>query len=79
MYYVYILKNNNSGKLYKGFTNDLRKRINRHNQNKVRSTKNKGLWELIYYEAFVNKTDALREENFLKTGKGRERIRYLLD
>jgi hypothetical protein len=35
-------------------------------------------WRLVYYEAFLSKTDARREELFLKSGKGRERIKYLL-
>jgi len=36
-------------------------------------------WTLIYYEAFLSKKDARREELFLKTGKGRERLTYLLE
>lgn len=35
-------------------------------------------WRLIYYEAFSDKEDATREEKFLKSGKGRERIQWLL-
>jgi predicted GIY-YIG superfamily endonuclease len=35
-------------------------------------------WLLVYQEAFANKTDARREELFLKSGKGKERIKYLL-
>ena len=79
MYYVYILRNTFNYKLYKGYTEDLRKRISEHNRNKVRSTKYKGKLILIYYEAFINKSDALREEKFLKTGKGRERLKFLLE
>ena len=33
---------------------------------------------MIYYEGFKNKMDAMVEEKFLKTGKGRERIKYAL-
>lgn len=77
-YYVYILKSFTSGKLYKGSTTDLRRRLQEHNIGKVRSTKHDKPWRLIYYEAFLNKTAARREELFLKTGKGRERIKYLL-
>lgn len=32
---------------------------------------------LVYYEAFLSKSDALREEKFLKSGKGKERVKYL--
>ena len=78
MFYVYILKSCKNSKLYKGVAEDLKNRILEHNSGKVRSTKNNRPWQLIYYEAFVNKTDAIREEKFLKSGKGRERLQYLL-
>jgi len=32
----------------------------------------------VYYQAFLNKKDAQTEEKFLKTGRGRERLKYLL-
>lgn len=79
MYYVYILQSTVTGKLYKGSTEDLKERFNNHNRGKVSSTKKGKPWKLIYYEAFMNKTDALREEKFLKSGKGRERIKYLFE
>jgi putative endonuclease len=77
MYYVYLLKSETNGKLYIGYSKDLKKRLLEHNSKVTKSTKSGIPWKLIYYEAFENKTDALREENFLKSGKGRERIKYL--
>ncbi len=79
MFYVYILKNEKNNKLYKGFTEDLKLRLKEHNSGNVKSTKSLRPWTLVYYEAFTNKTNALKEENFLKSGKGRERIKYLLE
>ena len=64
-------------KKYIGSTTDLRTRLKEHNSGKSNFSSKGILWKLIYYEAFLNKTDALREEKFLKTGKGRERIKYL--
>lgn len=78
MYYVYILQNS-KGKLYKGYSSDLKKRIVEHNSGKIRSTKNFKPWKLIYYEAFTSQKAARKEELFLKTGKGRERLKLLLD
>jgi len=78
MNYVYIIYSKILNKLYKGYTSDLKERIKNHNQGKVISTKSGKPWILIYYEAFLNKTDALIEEKFLKSGKGKERIKYLL-
>lgn len=77
MYYVYILKSLRNGKLYKGLTADLKRRFREHNSGKSTFTKNNGPWKLIYYEAFISEKDAGREELFLKSGKGKERIKYL--
>lgn len=78
MYYVYIIYSKKNEKLYRGSTQDLRERLRMHNRGDVQSTKVGVPWELIYYEAFASKSDARREELFLKSGKGRERIKYLL-
>ena len=78
MHYVYILRSEKNGKLYKGSTNDLQRRVREHNLGKSTFTAgNGGPWKLIYYEAFLSKRDARREELFLKTGKGKERIKHL--
>lgn len=39
----------------------------------VKTTKH-GHYELIYYEAYLNKQDALGREKFLKGGSGRKYI-----
>ncbi len=78
MFYVYILKNIKDNKLYKGMTSDLKRRVKEHNFGKSTFTRHGGKWRLVYYEAFLSEADARREELFLKSGKGRERIKYLL-
>ncbi|MFH1286954.1 MAG: GIY-YIG nuclease family protein [Candidatus Magasanikbacteria bacterium] len=78
IYCVYILWSKMLEKKYIGFTSDLRKRIKEHNSEEAVFT-SKGIpWQLIYYEAFHSKKDAVEEERFLKSGKGRDRIEYLL-
>ena len=74
MYYTYVIQSAKDGNLYTGFTGDLRKRFNEHNAGKVTSTKNRGPFELIYYEACLNEQDATAREKYLKTGMGK---RYL--
>ncbi|HPT40725.1 MAG TPA: GIY-YIG nuclease family protein [Candidatus Paceibacterota bacterium] len=78
MYYVYILYSDKSNKIYKGSTADIKNRLKEHNAGEVQSTKAFRPWQLIYLETFINKTDARKEELFLKSGKGRERVKYLL-
>ncbi len=73
MFYVYVLRN--KGKLlYTGFTYDLRKRFNEHNDGKAVYTKHRGPYELIYYEACLDENDACQREKYLKSGIGK---RYL--
>lgn len=78
MYYVYIIYSSSLDKKYIGSTSDLKKRIARHNSGRSVFTSKGDCWNLVYYEAFLSKRDALREEKFLKTGKGRERLNFLL-
>jgi len=76
MIYVYVLKSKKDGKLYIGHTNNLRNRVELHNNGKVISTKYRKPFELIYYEASYNKEDALIRERYLKTTYGH---RYILN
>ena len=66
MYYVYVLKSKIDKNTYTGYSGDLRARIESHNKGKSKSTKNRAPFELIYYEAFKNETDARRREQELK-------------
>ena len=81
MYYVYTLKSKKNGKHYTGFTKDLNRRIIEHNTNKNKKhfTSNNGPWELVYFEIFTTKTEAIKHETFLKTGKGREFLQSKLE
>jgi len=73
-YYTYILKSKKDGKLYTGFTNDLRKRLLQHNEGKSIYTKGKGPFDIIYYEACLLEEKARSRELYLKSGMGK---RYL--
>lgn len=74
MYYTYVLQSKKDGKWYTGAMDNLRKRLIEHNTNLVRSTKGRGPFEIIYYEACLNQHDAFVREKYLKTGIGK---RYL--
>lgn len=74
MYYIYVLRSLVDKHMYTGYTDDLRKRFNRHNKGLISSTKQRTPFELVYYEACCNQQDATAREKFLKTGMGK---RYL--
>ena len=77
-YYVYVLRSLKDQKLYIGFTKDLQKRFARHNAGHVRVTKPRRPFELIFYEAYRNKYDALRREKYFKTSKGKTALQSML-
>ena len=80
MYYVYVVRSESTGKIYIGQTNNIEKRLQRHNKIlKVKKTsytyKNKGLWILVYKEKMSDRKTALKREKQLKSARGREFIK----
>jgi len=69
---------NQQGLIYKGITSDLEKRLNYHNRGRSRWTKRRGPFKLLYSETFQSKTEALKHEKFLKSGKGREMLKKIV-
>ena len=74
-YTVYVITNENN-KIYIGQTNDLEKRLLRHNdilpnKNSSYTHRMNGKWELVYQEEFRTRTEAIQREKQLKSYKGR--------
>ena len=67
-YYVYILctKNKNSKISYVGYTNNLEKRLFKHNSSRGAKFTRGREWKLIYYKKYNSKIVAMREEYKLK-------------
>ncbi len=78
MYYVYVLRSLKDNSLYVGYTTDLKQRFLSHQKGKNFSTKSKLPLELIFYEAYLEKSDAKRRELYLKTTKGKTTLRSML-
>ena len=64
-FYVYIIENE-KGILYKGFTENIKVRLEFHNQNLSTYTAHKGPWELVFIKSFETKSKALKFEKMLK-------------
>jgi len=78
MYYIYILLSGKDKQLYIGYTDNLKNRIEKHQNGFVRATKFRKPLKLIYYEAYLKMSDAKRREKFLKGGKGRGELKIQL-
>ena len=80
MFTVYVLYSPSFKKFYTGFTSNLEGRLKSHNS---LSTKGFTLryrpWILIYTEQFELKKDAIKREKELKSGRGREFIRKIIE
>lgn len=71
MIFVYVLPSELGSGLYIGKTGNLRKRFEEHQRGESLSTKGRRPWKLIYYEAYLDDSDAEGREVFLKSGGGR--------
>jgi putative endonuclease len=84
-YFVYVLQNSKNNKIYIGQTNNLKKRINRHNGlllNKKTSytsiNADNGVWDIKYKEVFKTRKEAIIREKELKSYRGRQFIKTKL-
>ena len=73
MNYTYILKCNDNT-LYTGWTNNLEKRLEAHNAGKgAKYTKPRLPVELVYYESFETKQEAMKRECEIKKLKRKQK------
>ncbi|KKR45832.1 MAG: hypothetical protein A3A97_04460 [Candidatus Terrybacteria bacterium RIFCSPLOWO2_01_FULL_40_23] len=72
MFYIYVIKSLSCSTRYIGSTGNIEKRLEEHNQGRVRYTKGRRPWQLIYSEKFVTLGLARKREIYLKSGQGRK-------
>lgn len=77
-YYVYVLKFDKDKMFYTGYSKDLKLRFMLHINKQVPSTKERGSFKLIYFEACLNQQDATHREKYLKTYLGKMFLRNRL-
>jgi len=72
MYYTHVLKSEKDGNFYTGFTKDLKLRFEQHSKGLIDSTRNRGPFKLIYYEACLDQNDdATKRAKYLKSHHGK--------
>ena len=80
VYYVYFIKTLSGypAKTYVGYTNNLNKRLEKHNSNLGAKSTRGYKWEIIYKKKFYSKSKALSFEYILKKDR-KERLRLLYE
>ena len=84
MFYVYVLRSESTGKIYIGQTDNLEKRLKRHNgelpsKKDSYTYRNTGPWVLAYTEKFSTRGFAKIREKQLKSFRGREYIKDIIN
>ena len=80
-YFVYITTNPNKSVLYTGITNDLKRRLFEHQENKGKSNTFAGkfyCYNLLYFERFSNIEHAIDREKQIKNWS-RKKKEYLIN
>ncbi len=75
-----MLRSKKDDNYYIGYSSDLDRRIDEHNQGLSKSTAHRRPLELVYYEACRSIKDAMHREKYLKSTYGhrylKNRLRY---
>ena len=77
-YFVYVLRSLVRERYYVGQTDDLSDRLERHNGERVESTKAYRPWSLMYFESYATRAEAMRREKELKSFKGTAKFLKLI-
>jgi putative endonuclease len=78
VFVVYILYSSKYKIHYTGFTSNLIARFKSHNEYGTKGfTRKYRPWKVIHVEFFNDKKEALKREEFLKSGQGRDYVKLL--
>ena len=75
MHTVYVLKSLIDGEFYVGCTSDISNRLEYHNRGRVKSTKHRRPFVLVYQEDYDSKYKAFEIEKYYKTAKGKKDLK----
>jgi len=79
MYYVYILYSEKCNRHYIGYSEDVEKRLERHNDGIVNATRNCRPYILKTHKAFETELEARKEEIKLKNAKSSKYLVWLIE
>lgn len=77
MYVIYWLIAEDSNKTYVGFTSDINKRLGRHRQHVVKSTRDFSKFRCFILEQVKNVAEARSREKYWKSCAGRKKLKII--
>lgn len=79
MYYVYVLKSKIANFYYKGFCNNLSKRLIEHNSGMTKSNKKYIPFDIVYFEECTDIKEAVEKDKYWKSAAGRRYLKNKLN
>ena len=70
--WIYVLESAKRNIRYVGSTDNVVKRLAQHNAGKCNFTKSAKDWKLVYKKEFASRSEAVKQERYLKSGVGRK-------
>ncbi|QQG42472.1 MAG: GIY-YIG nuclease family protein [Candidatus Giovannonibacteria bacterium] len=78
MFKIYIIQSLVNDRYYIGHTEDINKRVAKHNAGEVKSTKYGKPWKIIHLEEYSSRSEAYQRELEIKSYKGGIKFKKLL-
>ena len=75
MFHVYILQSLKDLRTYTGYTEDVNKRLIEHNTGKVKATRNRRPFRVLFVEDLATLQEAKKKELYWKSGSGRRKLK----
>ena len=79
MFFTYILISEKDGSLYIGQTQDVQKRLKRHNAGRNVYSSRKKPWKLLFAKECNSRSEAMKLERYLKNLKKREAVFHWIE
>ncbi len=79
MFLVYILQSLKDKCTYVGFSDNVEKRLIRHNQGCVNATKHRRPFKILFTEEAKDMQEAKKREKYWKSGAGRRKLKYFFE
>ena len=78
MFYAYVIRSIKFNFYYKGHCENLQNRLKQHNAGMTESIRRYGPFEIVYFETFPTRSQAVKREKYFKSAAGRRFLKIKL-
>ena len=78
MFFAYVVRSIRTGFLYRGHCQNLEQRLKQHNSGITESIRMYIPFEVVYFEVFQTREEAIKREKYFKSGVGKEELKRKL-